>query len=149
MTYYGRQRAYTSPSATVEDWVRKSKERMLAVMQSSIQDVVDNAQQPTAKGGRMRIKTGFLRASARASLEGFPSGPSVRPADAAINSYTYNGEAISAALIKMKFGDTFYFGWTANYARYRELYDGFLETSAQNWARYVAFNTDTLRQRIK
>lgn len=129
--------------------MRVSEQRMLAVMQSSLQDVVNEMQQPVAKGGKMRVDTGFLRASGRASLTAFPSGPSIKPSAAAPNSYTWNGEAISATLIKMKFGDTFYFGWTANYARYRELYDGFLEAAMQHWPRIVAFNTDTLRQRIK
>lgn len=145
--YAGRSRAYSPLKADIEDFVRVSEERMLAVMQSSLQDVVDNVQQPVAKGGRMRVRTGFLRASGRASLQGFPSGPSVRESDVP-NSYAWDGEAVSATLIKMKFGDTFYFGWTANYAAYRELYDGFLEGAMQNWARIVAFNTDTLRKRI-
>ena len=147
--YYGRQRAYGSFTADVEDWVRETNERMEAVMRASLNDVVENAQTPVARGGRMRVDTGFLRASGRASLDGWPSGPDVKPPTAGPNSFSYNGEAVVATLSKLKIGDTFYFGWTANYARYRELYDGFLEAAMQNWARIVAFNADTLRKRIK
>lgn len=146
--YYGRSRAYSSLTADIEEFVRKSEDRLLAVMRLSIQDVVENAQQATEKGGRMRVDTGFLRASGRASLGGWPSGPSERPVPKPPkNSFSYNGEAVNATLGKMKLGDTFYFGWTANYARYRELYDGFLEASMQNWARYVAFHSEQYRDR--
>lgn len=147
--YTGRSRAYTNLTADIEDFVRVSEERMLAVMRASLNDVVENAQTPVAKGGRMRVDTGFLRASGRASIDGWPSGPNVKPNDAGPNSFSYNGESIVATLAKMKLGDTFFFGWTANYARYRELYDGFLEGALQHWARIVAINTDILRERIK
>lgn len=147
--YYGRQRAYGSFAADVEDWVRETNQRVEAVMRASLNDVVENAQTPVAKGGRMRVDTGFLRASGRASVDGWPSGPDVRPNDALPNSYTWNGEAVIAVLSKLKVGDTFFFGWTANYAEYRELYDGFLEGALQHWARIVAINTEALRGRIK
>ena len=144
--YYGRQRAYGDLTIQVEDFVRVSEARMLAVMRQSIQDAIDNAQVPVAKGGRMRVDTGFLRASGAASLAGMPTGPGRGDRN---GNYTYNGEALIGILAKMKFGDTLYWGWVANYARYRELYDGFLEASLRNWQRIVAINTDTLRQRIK
>ena len=147
--YYGRQRAYSNLTADIEDFVKESEERMVALMQASIQDVVENAQQPRAKGGRMRIDTGFLRASGAAAINALPSGEDQKPKDALPNSFTWDGEGLISALTKMKFGDVFYFGWTAHYARYRELYDGFLEGAMQQWGRIVAFNTDTLRQRIK
>jgi hypothetical protein len=146
--YYGRQRAYGSVTADVEAFVRVSEARMVAIMRQSIQDVVDNAQVPVAKGGRMRVDTGFLRASGSGSLSGMPTGPG-RGESKLPNSYSYDGNSVVTALANMKFGDTFYFGWTAHYARYRELYDGFLEGALRNWSRIVAFNTDTLRQRIK
>lgn len=146
--YYGRNRAYGSFAADVEDFVRETNERMEAVVRASLNDVVENAQTPTAKGGRMRVDTGFLRASGRASLDGWPSGQGQKPRNALPNSFSYDGEAVVATLSKLKLGDTFFFGWVANYAEYRELYDGFLEASMQNWSRYVAFHTEALRGRI-
>lgn len=152
--YFGRSRSYGNLVADIEDFVKVSEARMLGVMRQSIQDVVENAQLPgpsksgPGKGGRMRVDTGFLRASGRGSLTGMPTGPG-RGELKAPNSYTWDGEALTLTLANMKFGDTFFFGWVARYARYRELYDGFMEASLQNWARIVAINTDTLRQRIK
>ena len=35
------------------------------------------------EGGRMRVDTGFLRASGQLSFNGMPTGPSIKPADAA------------------------------------------------------------------
>lgn len=132
-------------SADIEQFVLKSEKRLEAVVKNSIQDVTEMAQTPVAKGGRMRVKTGFLRASGRASTEGFPSGPSVKPADALDNSYDFDGEAVNAVLIKMNLGDTFYFGWSANYAAARELHDGFLETATQNWQQFVNTNSEKYR----
>ena len=96
----------------------------------------------------MRVDTGFLRASGQASLNGMPSGPS-RGERKEPNSYSYNSNDIQVRLGEMQLGSVFYFGWTAAYARYRELYDGFLEGAVQHWQSIVAFNTDTIRQRIK
>lgn len=149
--YKSRQRAYRSLAADIEDIVAVSEKRMIALMRQSLQDVINEAQLATAKGGRMRVDTGFLRASGQASLTGLPTGPSMKPDEATRHSFD-DGSAptnVTVQLSELKMGATFYFGWTANYARYRELYDGFLEGALQNWSRIVAFNTDTIRQRIK
>ena len=99
----------------------------------------------------MRVDTGWLRASGRASLEGMPSGQGARPSDAPVGQYTgvydnFDGSALNAVLMNMEFGDTFSWGWVANYAQYRELYDGFMEASIQHWPRYVAFAIDTVNK---
>jgi hypothetical protein len=148
MTMTGFRRAYGHFQADIEDFVTTSEKRMIALMRASIQDVVLNAQQPVGKGGRMRVDTGFLRASGQSSLNGMPSGPT-RGELTAPGSYEFNPNTVQVTLGNMQIGVTFHFGWTANYARYRELYDGFLEGSLQNWGRIVAFNTDDMRQRIK
>lgn len=132
----------------LDKFVRKSEERMLAVARQSIQDVANEAQKPVGKGGRMRVKTGFLRASGRAAVGKMPSGQSMKPADATDGQFTYDSDSITSALAKLKLGDTFYFGWVANYARYREVFDGFLSTALQNWDQYVASNARKLRDRI-
>lgn len=133
--------------ADIERFVLKSEKRLEAVVKNSIQDVTEMAQTPVGKGGRMRVKTGFLRASGRASTEGFPTGPDVRPADAHDNSYDFDGQAVNAVLINMNLGDTFYFGWTANYAGVREMHDGFLETATQNWQQFVNTNSERFRDK--
>lgn len=143
------QRAYQSITADIDEIIAVSEKRMIELMRQSLQDVINEAQLPVGKGGRMRIDTGFLRLSGQASLTGMPTGPSMRDLTA---KHAYdNGETptnITVQLGELKLGATFFFGWTANYARYRELYDGFLEGALQNWARIVAFNTDAIRERI-
>lgn len=146
--YKGRQRSYSSLKADVEDWVTETDERLLAVTRASIQDVVQEMQQPVGKGGRMRVDTGFLRNSGAARIGSMPSGESVRPSDAKPGQYQWQDDRLVKVLSELKIGDVFYWGWTANYARYRELYDGFMEAALQQWGRIVAFNADTLRKRI-
>lgn len=141
-------------TAQVEQMIVNSKEAMLAVVQGSIRDMTNDMQIPVAKGGRMRVDTGFLRASARASLNGMPSGRSKKNAaeEAATGKRagqfdTFNGQAINAVLLDMKLGDTFSFGWVAEYALTRERYDGFRDTVLQNFQQYVNSNADKIRGR--
>lgn len=133
-------------SAQIDDIIAKSEKRMLGVMRQSLQDTVNEAQTPVAKGGRMRVDTGFLRASGQASLNGMPSGPGRGARD---GTYNFNENNVVVTLGNMKFGQTFFFGWTANYARYREMYDGFLITALQNWQKTVDHNVEKLKALLK
>jgi len=136
-------------SAQVDEIVAKTEERMLALQRESIQRTVDLAQLPVAKGGRMRIDTGFLRASGQGSLSGMPTGPA-RGASKEKHFYDNgSGETVILELSKMQFGATFFFGWSAAYARYREVYDGFLEYAVQQWPQTVAAVAAEIRARIK
>lgn len=134
-------------TADVEAIVLASEKRMLALIRQSVQDVVEDAQTPVAKGGRMRVDTGFLRASGRMSLTGLPQGP-VRGDNTDPGSYTYDENNVIATLGQTQIGSTIYFGWTANYAKYREAYDGFLDAALQNWQKIVDRNTEEIRKRI-
>jgi hypothetical protein len=134
-------------TAQVEDIVSTSEKRLNALMRESLSRVIDDMQTPTAKGGRMHVDTGFLRASGQASLNGMPTGPGRGDREGA---YVYSPEnTINVSIGQLKLGSTFFFGWTANYAQYRELYDGFLETALQKWPAIVASVTDDIRKRIK
>lgn len=135
-------------SAQVDDIISTVDARMNALVKQSLQDVIDDAQTPVAKGGRMRVDTGFLRASGQASLNGMPSGPT-RGERKEPDSYKYNDNSVIATIGKLKLGNIFFFGWTANYAKYRELYDGFLETALQKWPQIVAENVRKIKERIK
>lgn len=130
--------------ADIEKWVKKTDERMLAVLRGAILDTVNHTQEPLAKGGRMRVKTGFLRASGRASLNGMPTGNGVRPANAVDGQFQWDGEAVVKTVLSMKIGDTFTFGWVANYAEVREMYDGFMVTATQNWQTFVNDRTNAV-----
>jgi hypothetical protein len=131
-------------SAQVDEWVRESKELLLAVARQSASDLVNQAQVPEGKGGKMRVDTGFLRASGSSSLSGMPYGPSKRESDVPGSypseaDYSKTGK-VAVDLANLAFGDTFYFGWTAEYARVRETYDGFVASAVQNWQQIVDAN---------
>lgn len=140
-------------SAPVDDWVQATKKRMIAVRNASIEKVVNAAQLPTGKGGRMRVDTGFLRASGQMTLNGFPTGP-IRGDDDATKYFYDDGERpgsevtpVALILARASLGTDIYFGWTANYARYRESQDGFLRLAAQRWPDFVAESTKTAKSR--
>ena len=118
----------------IDNFVVNSEQKMLIVMRESIDAVVNDAQTPVAKGGRMRVKTGFLRSSGAAALNMVPRGATKGDPNMV---YDYSGTSVNEALARMKIGDVFYFGWTANYARVREAYDGFLEVAVQKWQQFV------------
>lgn len=139
-------RKYPKLETQIADIVAASDKRMLALMRQSLQDVVNDAQTPTAKGGRMRVDTGFLRASGQASIGSMPTGPVRGDPD---GTYLFEENSVITTLAKLELGQTFFFGWTANYARYREAYDGFLEVALQKWQKIVDRNTETIRQRVK
>lgn len=130
--------------AVIDKVVADTKDKMLKVVRNSIQDVVEEAQTPLAKGGKMHVDTGFLRSSGQAQLNQLPVGQTegrdraegemgVLP-EYAISD---NADYILPILAKMKIGDTFYFGWTARYAQIREIYDGFMESAVMKWKQIV------------
>lgn len=133
-------------TATVDQWVQKSAKRMRAIHNQSVQDVIDDAQTTTAKGGRMHVDTGFLRASGQASLSGMPTGP-IR--GNAADFYQTDAAAVELTLAAHRLGTPFFFGWTAVYARFREYKDGFLRLAAQKWPRFVSANVTKAKQRFK
>jgi len=86
------------------------------------------------KGGRMRVDTGFLRASGQSSVNGVPTGPT-RPEKG--KTYEWSSKTTEAIISGMKYGATFFWGWTASYAIYREAYDAFMYTVIQRWQNIV------------
>ena len=135
-------------AAKVDAWVIGSKKRMTAIHHESVQRTIDDAQEPTAKGGRMRVDTGFLRASGQLSLNGMPTGP-IRGEPDAVYAVGAFGKPTELVLASSTFDDTLFFGWTANYARYREVKDAFLRIAAQRWPETVAQVTREAKARIK
>lgn len=130
--------------ASVTDFVRDTTKRMSALAKQSIMDVINEAQTPVAKGGKMRVDTGFLRASGKLSLTGIPTGESVKPTGD--KKFTWKQVGI-AQLKDFILGMTIHFGWTANYAEYREAYDGFLISALQNWQSIVTRNCNEIAKR--
>lgn len=143
----------------VRDMVGDSKTALKGVVRASIQDVINEAQKPGpsvarpsgGKGGRMPVDTGFLRASGAGSLTGWPSGVSNKPAniDRAELTYTYIDGDVRAEIAKLDIGDTFYFGWTAEYALALNVRYGFLDAALQNWPMYVNKRAKEASKRMK
>lgn len=128
----------------MDKFVADSKEKMLAVVKNSIKEVVQDAQMPLSKGGKIHVDTGFLRSSGQAQLNQVPSGQTEgrkrnENEKGVLPEYAVpdNADYILPTLAKMKIGDTFYFGWTARYASVREIYDGFMESAVMKWKEIV------------
>ena len=126
--------ADTSFSAQLDDVIKETNERIEAVMRTAVMEVIDEAQLSDDKGGKMRIKTGFLRASGQLSFEAMPAGP-VRGEPK--KKYEYDKGPVELQLANVEAGQTIFFGWTANYAAAREARDGFLVSALQNWQKIV------------
>lgn len=122
--------------ASVDDWIKKSEARIEYVAKEATSRVINEAQKPVSKGGNMRVDTGFLRNSGMASIGVLPSGQetNLNP-DLKLLDYDFAESAIT--INKWKVGEVLYFGWVANYARYRENKDGFMRRAAQNWQQHV------------
>lgn len=151
-------------SAQVSGWVNEVKGASEAVLKQSAQELVNEAQTPRAAGGRMRVDTGFLRASLMASTAAMPTiNPNAKPSPEARKQsrrtgapvYTpVTGEDVTAALIGAKLGDTLYIGYTAAYAAAREYgapgqtADVFVRTAAQKWPQIVARVEQQLMARL-
>lgn len=165
-------------TAQVDDIVKRVEIRMIRLSQASFNELIETAQTPgpskksiaagiakglgrmgrkkrdiiqgpitaPGKGGKMRVDTGFLRASGRLSYDGMPTGP-LRPTKG--ESYTWSqSEQVTVKLQSLQIGQTVYFGWTANYAKYREAYDGFLISAIQDWQRIVDSWAEKIKARV-
>lgn len=131
----------------IDAQILKFEGAALAVVRQSVNDMVDIMQTPVAKGGRMRVRTGFLRRSLAAAIGRWPTGPVRGDPDAGLGQYDNGqqlGSAISptliAALGDLKLGDTLYIGWTAEYAAPRDALDGFVEAGRARWVEIVRQN---------
>lgn len=137
-------------TAQVDSWVRETQKRLVAVRNRAIELTVEDAQLPRAKGGRMRVDTGFLRASGQMSLGGMPSGPSRKPDDAKPFQYDDGNTVtpVTLTLIRASLETKIFFGWTASYARPREAKDAFLRLAVQKWPDFVAQATREAKARV-
>lgn len=125
---------------TLEQWAERTQKRIESVTKTAISSFARDANKPTAQGGRMRVDTGFLRNSQAAKIGSLPVGPSEGP------RITKNGiewrdalgsPNVDAELLTWKMDQPFFIGWTANYAKYREAHDGFLEAELMRWSEHI------------
>lgn len=130
----------TTFSSQIAKFADKYEKRLRATARYAVQDVVEDAQTPVRGGGRMRIVTGFLRASIQAAIGYMPSGPVVNDMDKNYPEGTQvAGEPVSATLLRWNpaMAEHLFIGWTANYARFREYEDGFLRGAVEQWDEMV------------
>lgn len=135
-------------ASQVQAFTDKAKARQEAIFKGSAERVLERASIPKAQGGRMPVKDGFLRNSARASLSGVPTSASLDP---------------PLAFAKMKVGDTVTTGWTAAYAlrqehgfvgedslgrTYAQHGNAFLRTQVQLWSFIVNEVTQEVKKAI-
>lgn len=143
----------SSFAAQVAKWVHETEGAVEAVWKHAAQEVVNEAQKPRAAGGRMRVDTGFLRASLKASTAAMPPiDPSATPQAGA--SYDFSGSDITATIAGAELGQTIFVGWTAAYSAHREFGargqapDAFLRTAAQKWPEIVKATEARLGSRL-
>jgi hypothetical protein len=142
----------SSFAAQVADWCHGVEGAVEAIFRASVQDVVAEMQKPAKAGGRMRIKTGFLRASLMGSASQMPTiDPTFRPIEG--RTYPESG-AVEALIAGADIEQPLYFGYTAAYAGHREYGahgqppDAFVRTAAQGWQQIVAKNEAELMRRL-
>jgi hypothetical protein len=88
----------------------------------------------------MRVDTGFLRASGKASTTAMPRLDQSRGGQA---SFNYSESEIALVIAGAELGQTIYFGYTAEYAAAREYGsrgqapDAFVRSAAQKWPAIV------------
>jgi hypothetical protein len=125
-------------AAEVSRHVLDYKGRLEGVFQQSAQDLIAQAQQPVAQGGRMPVDTGFLRNSLVSGLNG--------------STALSGADSYVMAIAGAEPGDTIHAYWTASYARYVE-YGAqgrpgrfFARGAAQDWQRIVKENVAKVKR---
>ena len=127
----------------IAERVETYERRLTAAFKGAAQDVARGVTTPVAAGGNMRVKTGFLRASMQASTTEMPKmDPTARPPEGTKdNAFSFNRNSVSAVIIGASHNDTIYLGFTAAYAAYREVWDGFIEKERLKWPQTVESNS--------
>lgn len=137
--------------AIVEDWVFETKERLISLLQMSLQTTVNYMQEPVASGGHMPIDTGFLRGTIQASKSSMPMLTGVNPG---VYGVQYDVASISAVIASIEQGDKIYIGYTANYAEHQEYGSNgregraFVRMAVQRWPATVAMHAAQLKEQI-
>lgn len=143
----------------VAGYVETYKKRLRATAREATQETVAIATKPRAKGGRMRVDTGFLRASGVAAVGQMPSGPTTNEGNTdygdgereGLPDKQVSGEPIAVTLLRWdpNTGKPLFYGFTANYARPREYKDGFLRGATELWPDTVDKAAREARRRIR
>jgi len=129
-------------TTVVANFAESTKQRGEAIFREASQRVIEVMQTPVGAGGNMPVKTGFLRATLRATL-GEP-GFSVQYNTSDGTSYTYDASATSLIIASARLGDRISAVYTANYAFFVNYGTSkmpprqFVGLAAQQWQRIVS-----------
>ena len=108
--------------------------QMTYVAKDATQSVVMEAQRERNQGGKLPVRTGFLRSSIAAAIGTLPAGPVKGDPNR-----RYPAGTIGAELVRWRPGEApFYIGWSAIYARRMEYRYGFLRSATQRWDAHVS-----------
>ena len=129
-------------SASVDAWVRKTKQRSTAVWRESAERIVEIVQTPGPSvanpdadaGGHMPVEFGHLRASIQASLTGQVAPFRENPG----RTVSYDPSAVSLVIANAQLGDVITVSYGAIYARIMEERYAFVGLAAQRWSKVVA-----------
>ena len=129
----------------VANFAEMAEEQALAVARQAIQDMTIQMQVSVEDGGKMPVDTGFLRWSGAGTLNNVPVGEvkgrsrrSDEPKDEPLPEYKQpQSDFLQNILAQMKAGDTFYWGWTAEYAQIQESEHRFMDSEVEKWQKYV------------
>lgn len=125
-------------SKDLERITAQYRRRLNFVARDATLRVFNAAQEPRAKGGRMRIDTGFNRASAAAKVGSMPSGPSENTSGRNYPEGSYAGQAVEPIIIRWVPADeAIFIGWTSGYARWREYLDQYVAGATERWQEFV------------
>jgi hypothetical protein len=124
--------------ADVADFEKLTMAKMVKVARQSIQETLNTAQTPVAKGGAMPVDTGALRNSLVSRI-------STGTASAGADSFM-------VVIAQLKLGDVINFAWTADYAVPRHYMVGvgqggglWRDLAVQNWQAVVRKNASAVR----
>ena len=140
----------TTFSAKVDDWARKSEARVDAVRRQSVQELTEVILTPKAKGGNLRVDTGFLRSSWLGSTAAMPKANREKPSG---DNFDWDSASYAVTIANWKAGQTFYAGFGANYAAAREYgargqpADLMVKLGVQRWQQIVEQVAREMRSR--
>lgn len=124
-------------AASVDDWVKETETRMLAVFRESTKRVASIA------NNNIPVDTGFARASQQASTEAMPPIVDGKKGQEG-KVYPASFGQVSGVISNAQLGQTIYIGWTASYVlpleygHSKQAPAGFVRLAAAQWPRIVA-----------
>lgn len=139
----------------ITGFVKETKERMNAVFQMSVLNMIHIMQTPVGAGGNMPVDTGFLRQSILGVPDTLPPAAPLtfRPTEEGV--WVYDPGPIELAIASATYETGFTIIYTANYAVYQEYGSQgraprrFVGLAVQRWPQIVSRASRELEYRIK